>query len=93
MHIKLIVNPDGSFITHQDMNNDLSSTSHHGPDVHPRSGDRSVDAQNGPGPNNDTEERHKRHLQQERKATSLDHLIRNIDIMIYCQLSVLYYME
>jgi hypothetical protein len=75
------------------MNNDLSSSSQHGPDIQPRSGDGSVGAHEGPGPNNDAEERQKRHLQQDRKATYLDHLIRNIDIMIYCQLSVLYYME
>lgn len=32
-------------------------------------------------------------VQQNRKAAFLDHLIRNVDIMIYAQLSVLYYME
>ena len=35
----------------------------------------------------------KRRAQRDRKAAFLDHLIRNIDIMIYCQLSILYYME
>ena len=31
--------------------------------------------------------------QREQKAKFLTHLIRNIDIMFYCQLSILYYME
>ena len=33
------------------------------------------------------------HRQREQRAAFLDHLIRNIDIVFYCQLSVLYYME
>ncbi len=32
-------------------------------------------------------------VQRDQKAAFLDHLIRNVDIMIYAQLSVLYYME
>lgn len=40
----------------------------------------------------DTAKRRKR-AQQDQKAFFLDHLIRNIDIVIYAQLSVLYYME
>ena len=36
---------------------------------------------------------HKRRIQRDQKASFLDHLIRNIDIVIYCQLSILYYME
>lgn len=35
----------------------------------------------------------KNRSQKERKITFLDNLIRNIDIMIYCELSILYYME
>ena len=31
--------------------------------------------------------------QREQRAAFLDHLIRNIDIVFYCQLSILYYME
>ena len=69
------------------MNNDPSSASQHGHN------DGHVAAQAAPGGNLDSEEQRKRHLQQEQKAVFLDHLIRNIDIMIYCQLSVLYYME
>ncbi len=34
-----------------------------------------------------------RHRQRQQKAAFLDHLIRNIDILYYCQLSILYYME
>jgi len=32
-------------------------------------------------------------MQQKQRTTFLDDLIRNIDIMIYCELSILYYME
>lgn len=35
----------------------------------------------------------KKYMQKVQKAAFLDHLIRNVDIMFYCQLSVLYYME
>jgi len=35
----------------------------------------------------------KKRIQRDQKAAFLDHLIRNIDILIYCQLSILYYME
>ena len=35
----------------------------------------------------------KKRAQRDQKATMLDHLVRNVDIMIYAQLSVLYYME
>lgn len=35
----------------------------------------------------------KRRRQREQRAAFLDQLIRNIDIMFYCQLSILYYME
>ena len=75
------------------MNNDRSAPHHRTPDAFQLSDDGLVGAQAAPRRNDDSEERHKRHVRQDRKATSLDHLIRNIDIMIYCQLSVLYYME
>lgn len=75
------------------MNNDLPSSYHRIPDAHTLFEGGPAAAQAAPGANNDGEEQHKRHLQQDRKAACLDHLIRNIDIMIYCQLSVLYYME
>ena len=39
------------------------------------------------------EARHKLRAQQGRRALFLDDMIRSIDIAIYCQLSVLYYME
>ncbi|CAF9909218.1 MAG: hypothetical protein ALECFALPRED_005414 [Alectoria fallacina] len=35
----------------------------------------------------------KRRRQREQRAAFLDQLIRNIDIMFYCQLSILYYMD
>lgn len=41
----------------------------------------------------ENDEQRKARLQRDQKATFLDHLIRNVDIMIYCQLSILYYME
>jgi hypothetical protein len=75
------------------MNNDPSSASHHEPDIHQPFDNGPVAAQAALEGNNDGEGQRKRHLQQEKKAIFLDHLIRNIDIMIYCQLSVLYYME
>ncbi|KAM0799335.1 hypothetical protein BDR22DRAFT_856273 [Usnea florida] len=41
---------------------------------------------------NDSPQR-KGRKQREQKAKCLTHLIRNIDIMFYCQLSILYYMD
>ena len=35
----------------------------------------------------------KQRVRRDQRAAMLDHLIRNIDIMIYAQLSILYYME
>ena len=35
----------------------------------------------------------KRHRQRQQRTAFLDHLIRNLDIVFYCQLSILYYME
>ena len=35
----------------------------------------------------------KRRRQREQRVAFLDHLIRNVDIVFYCQLSILYYME
>lgn len=43
--------------------------------------------------NDDDSVQRKRRRQREQKAAFLDHLIRNIDIIFYCQLSILYYME
>lgn len=75
------------------MNNDLPSSYHRIPDGQSLSGGGHVTAQAAPGVNSDDEEQNKRRIREKRKANCLDHLIRNIDIMIYCQLSVLYYME
>lgn len=41
----------------------------------------------------DNDEQRKARLQRDKRAAFLDHLIRNVDIMTYCQLSILYYME
>lgn len=46
-----------------------------------------------PAISNDDSAQRKRRRQREQKAAFLDHLIRNIDIIFYCQLSILYYME
>jgi len=35
----------------------------------------------------------RKRLQSEKRAACLDHLVLNLDIMIYLQISVLYYME
>ncbi len=35
----------------------------------------------------------KTRLQKRRKVEMLDDIIRNLDIMIFCELSILYYME
>ena len=42
-------------------------------------------------PTDSPEERKREYRDQ--KIKFLDHIIRNIDIMIYCELSILYYME
>lgn len=42
---------------------------------------------------NDDSAQRKQRRQREQRATFLDHLIRNIDIVFYCQLSILYYMD
>lgn len=35
----------------------------------------------------------KRRIRRAQKLQFLDHLIRNLDMVIYCQISILYYME
>ena len=45
------------------------------------------------GPSIEDDRRIKIRLQQAKRATFLDDLIRNLDIMIYFELSVMYYME
>jgi len=45
------------------------------------------------GPSLADDRRVKIRLQQTKRATFLDDLIRNLDIMIYCELSALYYMD
>lgn len=43
--------------------------------------------------NDDDSVQRKRRRQREQRAVFLNHFIRNIDIVFYCQLSILYYME
>ena len=38
-------------------------------------------------------QQHVKRAQRQKKDECLDALIRSIDLMIYCQLSILYYME
>jgi hypothetical protein len=44
-------------------------------------------------PTNEDVSRNKVRAQQARRATFLDDLIRDVDIVIHCQLSILYYLE
>ena len=77
------------------MNNDPSSstsdTPHHGsldaPDL------QDTVAEEEEAPSLEDGRRLKIRMQQAKRATFLDDLIRNLDIAIYCELSVLYYME
>lgn len=45
------------------------------------------------GPSLVDDRRLKIRMQQAKRATFLDDLVRNLDIAIYCELSILYYME
>ncbi|MCJ1478994.1 hypothetical protein MMC13_007678 [Lambiella insularis] len=74
------------------MNNDASSSTsdrpHHGPldtDLHPTAVAPESLALD--------ERKTKVRLQQAKRASFLDDLIRNLDIMIYCELSALYYLD
>ena len=78
------------------MNNDPSSSSSSDPPPPPLDADLVSDEtpleEVAVSTGEDEQQRRKR-VQREQGNVFLDHLIRNIDIMIYCQLSVLYYME
>lgn len=74
------------------MNDAFSTTSDHPPpdlDQGPSNAEESSAA----APNDAGSVQQKERAQRDHKAIMLDHLIRNVDIMIYAQLSVLYYME
>ena len=71
--------------------NDASSTSNYATNDGP-SNEPTTSSTTGADSNGDPLQQ-KRRAQRDRKAAFLDHLIRNIDIVIYCQLSILYYME
>lgn len=60
----------------------------HTPNAHPIASAAAVAAIS-----NDDSVQRKQRRQREQRAAFLDNLIRNIDIVFYCQLSVLYYME
>ena len=67
-------------------------------DASPSSSDASHNEAHSTNPQASVEEesnsqQHKTRLQREKRGKFLDDLIRNIDIMIYCELSILYYME
>ena len=71
------------------MNNDpSSSSSSHSPPNHDQ-----ISPEEAAASDDGNEQQRKSRLQRDQKATFLDNLIRNIDIMIYCELSILYYME
>ena len=71
--------------------NDASSTSDHRNDQSPSNDPTTSSAAETNSDGGALQQ--KRRAQRDRKAAFLDHLIRNIDIMIYCQLSILYYLE
>ena len=71
--------------------NDASSTSDHATNQNTPN-DQGTPS-NGVAAGNAEILQQKRRIQRNQKASFLDHLIRNIDIVIYCQLSILYYME
>ena len=78
------------------MNDDSPSASDHTPhdlhddtsNAHPIASAAAVAAIS-----NDDSVQRKQRRQREQRAAFLDNLIRNIDIVFYCQLSILYYME
>lgn len=75
------------------MNDDPSSStsdiSHHDSLDPPDPEDAAVEEEPSP----EDGRRLKIRMQQAKRATFLDDLIRNLDIAIYCELSILYYLE
>ena len=71
--------------------NDASSTSDHAPNQNAPNDQATLS--DGIAARDAEILQQKRRIQRNQKASFLDHLIRNIDIVIYCQLSILYYME
>ncbi len=76
------------------MNNDPSTSTSDAPPPNPGlpEDDVPLEEETARSDGEDEPQRRKR-IQRDQRNIFLDHLIRNIDIMIYCQLSILYYME
>jgi hypothetical protein len=75
------------------MNNDPSSSTSD-PPLNPGAPDDENLLEEEAAPiDSEDELQRRRRIQHNQRNIFLDHLIRNIDIMIYCQLSILYYME
>lgn len=73
--------PSASDLAHHDLNDDTSNA-------------LAIASAAAVAANSDDDSvQRKRRRQREQRAAFLDHFIRNVDIMFYCQLSVLYYME
>lgn len=72
--------------------NDASSA---GPSTNPPEASRSNDheASTTAGGLQPPVEQQRKSVREVQKMAFLDHLIRNLDIIIYCELSILYYME
>lgn len=91
------------------MNNASSSSSHpqHNDIRQQQEGAISIDSIHGSTISGEEEEDHvptieddrqhpslrKRRIRRDQKMEFFDHLIRNLDMVIYCQISILYYME
>lgn len=76
------------------MNNDPSSSTSDPPPLNPDlPDDESLLEEEAAHIDEEDEHQYRKRIQRDQRHIFLDHLIRNIDIMIYCQLSILYYME
>ena len=76
--------------------NDASSAG----SVYPSTSHETTTSNNGDAPaaaaaaaDNAEPSQERKRAQRDQQATMLEHLIRNIDIIVYAQLSALYYME
>ncbi|KAL9136387.1 MAG: hypothetical protein Q9175_002404 [Cornicularia normoerica] len=77
------------------MNDASPSTSDHAShDLHDTSNAHPIAPAAAVAANSDDDSvQRKRRRQREQRVKFLDHLVRNIDIIFYCQLSILYYMD
>lgn len=74
------------------MNNDSSSSSDV-PRIQRSLAENEAPLEETAASDSENNQQRRKRMQRDQRDTFLDHLIRNIDIMIYCQLSILYYME